>query len=417
MNALKCSLIIVVLIMGFSAWCETAFVYQGRLTDGLEAASGAYDFEFRLYDAAEDGALMGAAVIKDDVAVDGGLFEVELDFGHDLFTGAACYLEIGVRSEGEQGALITLTPRQAFIPAPSAWEYPYAVYAAEIKSSGEGENAALTVTGIQATDGNATVIPLDGIKNIDQGDSSTVHTTTDYSTISGGLSNTIGHATYDWDYCTIGGGYGNTASGNAATVGGGHSNTASLPYAAVGGGNSNTASGTESTVGGGAYNTASGEDATVGGGKNNTADNLYATIGGGYLNKANGDGASVGGGRYNEASGLYSCVPGGRKNRAVNYAFAAGYRARAAHKGSFVWADSTEANMATTANNQFLARAKGGFKFYTNAAMTSGAKLNPGGGSWVNMSDRKKGTGYSFPRISHLAPACSLDHRRRTNRS
>jgi hypothetical protein len=296
-----------------------------------------------------------------------------------------------------------MTPRQAFIPVPSAWEYPYAVYAAEIKSSCEGEDAALTVTGILATDENGTVVPLGGISNVNQGWASTVQASTDYSTVSGGHSNTIGHVTNDGDYCTVGGGYGNTASDWGAAVGGGYNNTASGSRGTVGGGDNNTASGSYATVGGGWYNnanqaygtvaggysnTASGNNATVGGGSENTADKIYATIAGGYLNKANGDAAFVGGGRYNEASGLYSCVPGGRKNRAVHYAFAAGYRAKAAHKGSFVWADSTEGNLVTTAQNQFLARAKGGVKFFTNAAMTSGAKLNPGGGSWVNLSDR-----------------------------
>jgi hypothetical protein len=313
-------------------------------------------------------------VAKDGVDVDGGLFEVNLDFGHDLFTGEACYLAIGVRAEGEPGGFTALTPRQAFIPVPSAWEYPYAVYAADIKSSGEGQRTALTVVGIRATDGNGTfVLPGTG-NSIYGGTDSTVYATTDYSTIGGGRYNIIGHETTDGiDYCTVGGGFNSVASGHGATVAGGYENAASWLGA---------------TVGGGVANTASDSCATVGGGSANTADKMYATVAGGYLNKANGDAAFVGGGRYNEASGLYAVVPGGRKNRAVNYAFAAGYRAKAAHTGCFVWGDKTEANITTTAKNQFLARAKGGVKFFTNAAMTSGAKLNPGGGSWVNMSDR-----------------------------
>jgi hypothetical protein len=40
--------------------------------------------------------------------------------------------------------------------------------------------------------------------------------------------------------------------------------------------------------------------------------------------------------------------------------FAAGHRAKANHQGAFVWADSTEADFATTADNQFLIRAAGG---------------------------------------------------------
>ena len=63
----------------------TAFTYQGRLTDGGEAAIGEYDFQFKLYDAATEGNLLGTATV-DDKAVANGLFTVELDFG-EVFTG------------------------------------------------------------------------------------------------------------------------------------------------------------------------------------------------------------------------------------------------------------------------------------------------------------------------------------------
>ena len=39
------------------------------------------------------------------------------------------------------------------------------------------------------------------------------------------------------------------------------------------------------------------------------------------------------------------------------HSFAAGNRAKALHTGSFVWADSTYADFASTAANQFLVRA------------------------------------------------------------
>jgi hypothetical protein len=541
---------------------ETAFVYQGRLTDGLEAASGAYDFLFRLYDAAEDGAPIGEAVARNDVEVSGSLFEVELNFGHDLFTGEACYLEIGVRPEEAGGAYTALTPRQAFIPVPSAWAYPYALYGAEVRSGAAGQGAIVTAIGIGKTDGNG-VSPLvspphdvgaglfsilhlgasnaagGNYSSVGGGHSNTIATGAVYSTISGGRDNdvavNVGYVAIGGGYgndleavysavgggsnndivvgadygfigggqnnaidaarkrATIGGGYTNRILANSAVIGGGYQNLiktgadkstisggqdnkilVDAEHAVVGGGKSNTAgaryscvvggqgndiaataneavigggSGNDiadyasnsliggglannvresasytvisggydhdlyakycavgggydnniaegadfATIGGGEYNDigANAKNATVAGGRQNDANKIYAAVGGGYLNKADGDGAFVGGGRYNEASGLYACVPGGRKNRAVAYSFASGYRARAAHAGCFVWGDKTEANVATSADNQFLARAKGGVKFYTNAAMTSGAKLNPGGGSWVNLSDRE----------------------------
>jgi hypothetical protein len=46
--------------------------------------------------------------------------------------------------------------------------------------------------------------------------------------------------------------------------------------------------------------------------------------------------------------------------------FAAGSRAKAGHDGTFVWADSQEADLASTTNNQFLIRAAGGVGIGTN---------------------------------------------------
>ena len=40
--------------------------------------------------------------------------------------------------------------------------------------------------------------------------------------------------------------------------------------------------------------------------------------------------------------------------------FAAGNQAQAAHDGSFIWGDSTVANISSTANNQFVIRSAGG---------------------------------------------------------
>ncbi len=231
-----------------------------------------------------------------------------------------------------------------------------------------------------------------------------------YGTVGGGRKNVSGLS------ATVGGGESNTASGRNATVGGGHSNTASDERATVGGGESNTASGYYATVGGGESNTASDEHATVGGGYNNTASNLAATIGGGegntasgrnatvgggYRNNASGSSATVGGGRSNTASGEYTTVPGGRSNTAQgDYSFAAGRRAKANHQGTFVWGDSTDANINSSADSQFFVRADGGIWFGQATSditptigagvfisTTTGAYLSTAG-DWVSVSDR-----------------------------
>jgi len=54
-------------------------------------------------------------------------------------------------------------------------------------------------------------------------------------------------------------------------------------------------------------------------------------------------------------------VGGGRNNTAAGqYSFAAGQRAKANHSGSFVWADNTVADFASSNPNQFCVRAYGG---------------------------------------------------------
>jgi hypothetical protein len=98
----------------------TAFTYQGRLTDDEDAANGSYDFEFELYDAATGGSQVGSAVILEDVAVTGGLLTVELDFGTDVFSGGARWLEIGVRQGSSAETYTTLTPRHALTAVPYA---------------------------------------------------------------------------------------------------------------------------------------------------------------------------------------------------------------------------------------------------------------------------------------------------------
>lgn len=189
-----------------------------------------------------------------------------------------------------------------------------------------------------------------------------------YSTVSGGRGSSASAS-----YATVGGGNSNKASQNWSTVGGGRGNSASFEYATVAGGNGGVASGTNSFVGSGFFNTASGPYAVVTGGRSNVADTAYASVGGGFSNLAGGYSATVPGGRSNSAAGIYS--------------FAAGRRAKATHHGAFVWADSTDANFASTADNQFSIRAKGGTRIYSNSALSAGVTLAAGASAWASVSD------------------------------
>jgi len=165
---------------------------------------------------------------------------------------------------------------------------------------------------------------------------------------------------------TVAGGYSNTVGGSTGTVSGGHSNTANGDNATIGGGVSNSAAGTIATIGGGTSNTTNSTYATIGGGQANFGGGTGAVIAGGQNNGTSGSGASIGGGSTNVASGDYATVPGGDSNSARGYAsFAAGYKARAKDNGTFVWNDrsmtSGNDSLVSTAANQFLVRAAGGF--------------------------------------------------------
>jgi hypothetical protein len=102
-------------------------------------------------------------------------------------------------------------------------------------------------------------------------------------------------------------------------------------------------------------------------------------------------GSTIGGGGFNtnQPEAQYATIPGGGNNVvAGDYAFAAGFRAKALHQGCFVWADSVNADQSTWTSNQFMVRASGGVRFFTNPGSTTGSYLNPSGSEWLVVSDR-----------------------------
>ncbi|MFO1490103.1 MAG: tail fiber domain-containing protein [Kiritimatiellia bacterium] len=178
----------------------------------------------------------------------------------------------------------------------------------------------------------------------------------------------------------------------SVVVGGGnaeHPNIIGAEYGTISGGFGNRVSGFDGAIGGGQDNIAGGSAAAIGGGFLNKTDGVFPVIGGGAANQSLANLGVISGGFSNKVTGAYAVIPGGYQNRAAGeFSLAAGRRANAAHAGSFVWADAMEGEFASTDRNQFLARASGGVYFYTNSRLTSGAKLNPGSGSWSMLSDR-----------------------------
>lgn len=149
------------------------------------------------------------------------------------------------------------------------------------------------------------------------------------------------------------------------------------------------------TIGGGGsltpllLNSIDGDFGTVAGGGANRVVGQGGAIGGGVGNQVDGASGTIGGGSGNRAAGMSTTVPGGSNNAADgDYSFAAGRRANALHSGAFVWGDAVDAGVSSAAENQFTARATGGVRFFTNAALSTGVQVAAGGGSWSSVSDR-----------------------------
>jgi len=212
----------------------------------------------------------------------------------------------------------------------------------------------------------------------------------DFGVIGGGLNNTIADNS---PYNTIAGGFGNDIGTNSF-------------FSAIGGGEDNTiaANSFRNTIAGGSGNDIgkSSDRSAIGGGAQNTiADNSKnATIAGGVANDiGNNSGSSaIGGGTQNiiADNAQAATIPGGYENAVgtgASYAFAAGRRAKANHTGAFVWADSTDADFASTAADQFLIRAAGGVGIgrspTANDLEVEGTASKTVAGSWLANSDAR----------------------------
>jgi hypothetical protein len=91
----------------------TAFTYQGHLLQNGAPANGAHDFVFTLWDAASGGNKIGPTISQSGYPVANGVFNIDLDFGANVFTGSQRYLEVNIDGK-------SLTPRQAITSSPVA---------------------------------------------------------------------------------------------------------------------------------------------------------------------------------------------------------------------------------------------------------------------------------------------------------
>ncbi len=364
-------ILVVVVISGFlipfagatgaPAPMGTAFTYQGHLASEGSPVTGSCEFAFGLYDEPSDGNQLSTTLSLAAVVVNEGLFTMELDFG-EQFNGQARWLEMAVCCPSGGCTLETLSPRTELTPAPHALALPglrteQDPSSPNIIGGSPSNDVAAGVAGATIGGGGST------------GAAQTI--TGDFGVIGGGEYNEAGGA-----HATIGGGQLNAVTDDHGTVAGGAFNRAGTidgdpsdaMFATISGGAYNTALATYATVGGGRASIANRPWSTVGGGESNVADGEASVVGGGRSNRTETTYATVAGGYRNTASGEYSAIPGGTYNRAEgDFSLAAGRRAIVNHQGTFVWADSTDADFTSTGNDQFLIRASGGVGIGTNS--------------------------------------------------
>jgi len=92
-----------------------------------------------------------------------------------------------------------------------------------------------------------------------------------------------------------------------------------------------------------------------------------------------------------------STIPGGSQNTAAgDLSFATGFGATVDedHDGAMLFADSRDFFFFSARSNEFAVRATGGVRLVTsvnsnqNGVPNGGVGLNPGGGTWLSLSDR-----------------------------
>jgi endosialidase-like protein/trimeric autotransporter adhesin len=136
-------------------------------------------------------------------------------------------------------------------------------------------------------------------------------------------------------------------------------------------GDSTTASGSNSTAIG-FSTTASGPNSVALG---------WGTVASGFLTTSTAMGLNT------VASGSASTAMGIETIASGTGSTAMGTRAIAAHVGTFVYGDASNTPVSSTSTNQFIVRATGAVRFFTNDTHTSGVQLSPGASAWTALSD------------------------------
>ena len=355
---MKKSVSLLLAVLGYSllgvapAAAQSAFSFQGRLSDAAGPANGRYEFEFSLWDASDGGGLASPTVLGTPgaIGVTNGLFTVILDFGASALNGASRWVQLGVRTNGSATPFVPVTPRQSLPVTPMA---VFATRAGGVSAGSVGTSAiaANAVTGAKIAPGEV----VRGINNLKdavtlQAGSNVVLATTG-STITISAITATGSNGQSW---AVGGNSDTTATNFLGTrdnqplelrvnnmralrlepnglgqpnLIAGNTNNAAAPGlvgVVVAGGATNTIGSSShwSTIGGGRANAirdgAYSSGIFTGNGIEIQANSPYALVGGGYNNRIQNDAqaAIIVGGFENfvGSNAQFSVVTGGREN-------------------------------------------------------------------------------------------------------
>jgi len=400
----------------------TAFTYQGRLNSGGTAATGSYDFRFKLYADALGNTQVGSSDLTNAIPVTNGLFTTTIDFGAGIFTGASFWLEVDVKTNS--GASYSLlTPLQSVSPTPyaiTAANVSGPVPAAQIAGGTIGTAVTLnnvsnqlagTFTGNGANVTNVNAAALNGLSatnfwqlggnNVAAGQF--LGSTNDQPLeirVGGARAGLISLAA-NGPNIVFGGSQNVISNGTSASsiLGGGYNTIqANATYSMIGGGNQNTISNSQYTsIVGGCYNSIQTNSpySVILGGYGNVVGRTPPTNTTSYFGPGNGNsivngigndigvgsaGGFIGGGAANYIfdNATYATIPGGYNNEAAGqYSFAAGQNAQALHDGAFVWADSQEATFSSTTTNEFSIRAQNGVRIQSDVGIHLNAVNSP----------------------------------------
>ncbi|OON67696.1 hypothetical protein B0919_15960 [Hymenobacter sp. CRA2] len=155
-------------------------------------------------------------------------------------------------------------------------------------------------------------------------------------------------------------------------------------------GYNNRAAGNYSLAGG--YNNTVRGSYSMGFGSNNFVDQTSSSsFVSGNLSRVKGS-YSLAVGLNALARGRATVALGERCTANADYAVALGrYASAAGYSGTFTIADaSVNDSLRATATNQFSARYRGGYRLFTNTAMTIGVQVAAGGNAWTVVSDSTK---------------------------